>query len=189
MSRSRTRVLAAGWNAAGMRFARCGEDVAYWTRRGAMTGSHHEQDCNSANERSLDSGSFAAARDVARRAQRSSLITLQRLRDLGPRHPGGGVPLVAWGFGLRQIDGFAVAVGPHGADAWRDQLGRGLSGARFRVPGTDTDALVRRVHQRVAAFAPRRSVERELGRGSRTRLSRSVWLALPRRIRDSSQAA
>ena len=144
--------------------------------RGGTTGSHHEQDCNSDDERSGDPGSRAAARDLAGRAQglRQSSHGSGRPR---PRHPGGRVSLLAGAVGLRQVDGFAVAGGPHGADAGRDCLARELPGTGLRVSGADADAVVRRVHQRVAAVAPCRSVERKGSAADRrgARASRAGW--------------
>ena len=157
--------------------------------RDGTTGSHHEQDGNSDDEEAaipVTAPPLVTLRGV-HKVFANQVTALEGPR---PRHSGWRVPLPAWAIGLRQIDGFAVAGGPHGADAWRDRLACELPGTRLRVSGTDADAVVRRVHQCMAAVAPCRSVEREGSAADRggARAGRAR-LGSPKPIRASYPAA
>ena len=97
---------------------------------------------------------------------------------------GGRVSLPARAFRLRKVHGPAAAVGTDRADARRDYLADEMSGTRLRVSGADADAMVRRVHQRLAAAASRRRVEGK-GPAARRRGAGAGWA---RRLRQGLPA-
>ena len=109
------------------------------------------------------SGRMAPKAPIARKG--APLVALQRRRQgfrqfrlraqrARSRHTRGRVPVAAWAVRLRQVDGAAPARRPDGADLRRHRMARRAAGPWFRLPGPDADAVVGRVHQRLAAASP-----------------------------------
>ena len=121
---------------------------------GVRLGRAHDQG------RDIPSASGPVAGQVARAGAGDLQECRQGFRQSGhgavrtrPRNPHRRVPVAARPFRLRQVDGAAAADGPRRADPRRNRLELRSSRIRLRVPGADADALVGRVHQRLAAAA------------------------------------